>query len=381
MKKHFNQQKLGILGGGQLGRMFIQEAVNLDVEVHILDPDPKAPCHLLASSFTCGSLKDFETVMNFGKDLDVLTIEIEQVNAEALAELQIKGVAVYPRPENISLIQDKRLQKQFYRDKGLPTADFLLIEKAEEIGRHLDFLPAFQKAGRDGYDGRGVQYLGSEADLSKALQVPGLLEKAVNIDKEISIIIARSPSGEIKAFPPAEMVYVPEQNLVDFLFFPADIPAETAAEAIKLATRIVQELDFTGLLAVEMFVDKQQKLLVNEMAPRPHNSGHHTIEAFYTSQYAQHLRAILDLPLGGTRPKMPVAAMVNLLGEPGANGPAVYQGMDEILKMEGVYPHLYGKKMVKPFRKMGHVTIIGTEAQEVVARAHRVKETCKVVAG
>ncbi|MBW3545777.1 MAG: 5-(carboxyamino)imidazole ribonucleotide synthase [Bacteroidetes bacterium] len=376
----FNQDiKIGVLGGGQLGRMLIQAAIDLNLELHMLDPDPQAPCHQLAASFTQGSLTDYTTVLAWGRQFDLITIEIENVNVEALRELQRLGKQVFPQPEVIALIQDKRTQKQFYQEKNIPTAPFILTEDRQEVAQHLNFLPAMHKLGREGYDGRGVQRLVGAEDLPKAFDKPGLLEKLVDFDKEIAVIVARSASGEEKAFPAVEMVFHPEHNLVEYLFAPARIAAAIEQQAEEIALQVARELNMVGLLAVEMFVTQEGKVLVNEVAPRPHNSGHQTIEANITSQYGQHLRAILGLPLGDTAAKIP-SAMVNLLGEAGYTGPARYAGMESVLALSGVQVHLYGKKVTKPYRKMGHVTIVDPNPQRLQEKAEFVKNTLKVIA-
>ena len=370
--------KLGILGGGQLGRMLIQSGIDFNLSFSVLDPDPNAPCSSL-SVFRAGKLTDYDTVMKFGADCDVITIEIENVNTAALKDLAKQGKRVYPQPEVIELIQDKRLQKQFYRDRKIPTAEFILTENAEEVRKNKNFLPAVNKLGREGYDGRGVQILRTENDLANAFDAPGLLEKLIDFDKEISVIVARNERGEIKTFPVVEMVFHPVQNLVEYLFAPAQLSDSIKKNAEEIAGKIITDLNMAGLLAVEMFVTKNGEVLVNEIAPRPHNSGHQTIEANMTSQYEQHLRAILDLPLGDTQLLMP-SAMVNLLGEPGHNGVAKYQGFEDVTKVSGVHVHLYGKKYTKPFRKMGHVTIIDHDLESLKKKANFVKQTLKVIA-
>lgn len=376
----FNQDiKIGVLGGGQLGRMLIQTATDLNLELHMLDPDPAAPCRQLAASFTQGALTDYYTVLNWGKQFELLTIEIENVNVAALKALQHMGKQVYPQPEIIELIQDKRTQKQFYQNKNIPTAPFILTENREEVSRHLSFLPAMHKLGKEGYDGRGVQRISTAEDLPRAFDKPGLLEKLVDFEKEISVIVARNAHGKVNAFPAVEMVFHPEHNLVEYLFAPARLSPSVLEQAEKIALRVVEELELVGLLAVEMFVTKQGEVLVNEVAPRPHNSGHQTIEANLSSQYQQHLRAILGLPLGDTAAKIP-SAMVNLLGEAGHSGPARYVGMEEVLSVSGVHVHLYGKKITKPFRKMGHVTIVDQDAERLQEKARFVKDTLKVIA-
>jgi len=357
--------------------MLIQSGIDFNIPFAVLDPDAHAPCSSLVE-FHHGKLTDFDAVMKFGSQCDIITIEIEIVNTAALKALAKEGKKVYPQPEIIELIQDKRTQKIFYRDYNIPTADFILVENAADVRKQKDFLPAVNKLGREGYDGRGVQVIRTSSDLNKAFDAPGLLEKLIDFDKEISVIVARNAQGEVKSFPPVEMVFHPEQNLVEYLFAPARLSKGLAAEADRIARKIIHELDMVGLLAVEMFVTKDSKVLVNEIAPRPHNSGHQTIEANVTSQYEQHLRSILGLPLGDTDIILP-SAMVNLLGEPGHTGPAVYKGFEDVVKIPGVHVHLYGKQFTKPFRKMGHVTIVDPDMDALKRKADFVKDTLKVV--
>ena len=370
--------KLGILGGGQLGRMLIQETINLDVDVHVLDPDPDAPCRDIAHSFTNGSFKDHETVLAFGKGMDVLTIEIEHVNVDALEVLEAEGVKVYPQPNVIRLIQDKGAQKTFYTEHGIPTAGYRLIGE-NEVADHTDFFPVFQKLRKGGYDGKGVQSLKTVADLAEAFSEPSVLEKAVDLEKELSVIVARNASGEVKTFPTVELEFNPVANLVEFLFSPADVSDEVEKKAQEIAKVIAEKLEIVGLLAVELFLDKKGNVLVNEIAPRPHNSGHQSIEGNYTSQFMQHVRAILDISLGNTEIVKP-SVMVNLLGEAGFTGEATYEGLEDVLAMKGVNVHLYGKRFTKPFRKMGHVTVIAETLSEAKSTAKKVQQTLKVKA-
>ena len=372
-----NTKKLGILGGGQLGRMIIQAAIDFDFTIKTLDPDPNAPCRHIAHEFVQGSLNDYATVLAFGQDCDTITIEIENVNIEALETLEKQGKAVFPQPAVLRLIQDKRIQKQFYKDNNLPTADFVLTENRAELTNFIDFLPAVHKLGQGGYDGKGVQVLRNEADLAKGFDQPSVLEKLVDFDKELAVIVARNQSGEIKTFPVVEMVFHPEVNLVEYLFAPAEISAAIELQAKDVAVKTAQAFGIVGLLAVEMFLTHDGQILINEVAPRPHNSGHQSIRANDVSQYEQHLRAIFGLPLGSTKAHAK-AAMVNLLGEDGHSGEAVYEGMNEVLGIEGVHPFLYGKKITKPFRKMGHVTIIDQNFDKLKEKVIFVKNTLKV---
>ena len=358
--------------------MLIQSGIDFNIPFAVLDPDPAAPCSTL-TEFHCGKLTDYNTVMEFGSACDIITIEIENVNTTELKDLVLKGKKVFPQPEVIELIQNKRLQKLFYKNNDIPTAQFSLTENAEDVKQYAHFLPAVNKLGREGYDGRGVQILKTKEDLLKGFNTPGLVEKLIDFEKEISVIVARNQQGDVKTFPVVEMVFHPVQNLVEYLFSPADISPVIAQSADAIARKIIEELKMVGLLAVEMFVTKTGEILVNEIAPRPHNSGHHTIEANITSQYEQHLRAVLNLPLGDTSTVMP-SAMVNLLGEPEYSGLARYQGFDEALNMPGVYVHLYGKQLTKPFRKMGHVTILEKDIAILKKKANFVKQTLKVIA-
>lgn len=379
MGENYQAKTLGIIGGGQLGRMVIQSAINYNVDIHILDPDPNAPCKGIAQKFVQGKLTDFDVVYNFGKDCDVITIEIEHVNTDALAKLEKEGKKVFPQPHIIKLIQDKREQKQFYLNNDIPTAAFILTDNKAEVQRHLDFLPAVNKLGKEGYDGRGVQVIRNEADMDKAFEAPSLLEKLVDFEKEIAVIVARNERGEMKAFPAVECVFHPVANLVEFLFSPAEISEDISTKAIDVAQSVIKKLDMVGILAVEMFVSREGEILVNEIAPRPHNSGHHTIEANFISQFEQHLRSVMNMPLGDTGIRS-AAAMVNLLGEDGYTGEALVEGLDEALSEKGIYIHLYGKKITKPFRKMGHVTILEDDIEELKNKAIKFKDTIKIKA-
>lgn len=379
MVKFYQDFKLGILGGGQLGRMLIQSCVNLNVHTSVMDPNSQAPCSGFSNEFKKGTLTDYDSVYNFGKACDLVTIEIENVNVEALYQLEKEGIPVYPQPRVIEIIQDKRIQKQFYKDNGIPTPDFVLINNREDIKNHESFLPAFQKLGKGGYDGGGVQRLNGLQDLDKAFDAPSLLESYIDFQTEISVIAARNAQGDISVYPAVECIFHPEYNLVDYLIAPCALDKSIELKAQEIARTVVEKLGIVGILAVELFVTKQGEVLVNEVAPRPHNSGHQTINANFTSQYEQHLRAILDLPLGSTAIKRP-SAMVNLLGADGYEGMAIYDGLENIMKIEGVSVFLYGKIMTKPHRKMGHITIIDDDMMRLKEKVEFVKNNIKVIA-
>ena len=379
---------IGILGGGQLGLMLVQAAIDWNLRIHILDPDPQAPCRHLCAEFTVGSLTDYETVWAFGQAVDVLTIEIERVNIEALEALERAGKQVFPQPSVVKIIQDKRLQKQFYQAHNLLTSDFILTETRADVAdaftHNPDFFPAFHKLGRDGYDGRGVQRVATVNDLPKAFDAPGVLEQAVDFEKELAVIVARNERGDVATFPTVEMVFHPEHNLVEYLFSPANISVTINNRAQELARQTAEAFGIVGILAVELFLtksttDQPAQVLINEVAPRPHNSGHHTIRANVTSQFEQHWRAILNYPLGSTASQSP-AAMVNLLGEAGFTGPVRYEGFDELLAMTGVFPFLYGKAITKPFRKMGHVTVLGDDLSDLSQKVGEVRKLGRVIA-
>ena len=373
-----DQFKLGVIGGGQLGRMLIQETINYNIHVFTLDPDANAPCKSIAHGFTVGSLTDFDTVYNFGQQLDVITVEIENVSIEALEKLEKEGKKVFPQPAVLKIIQDKGLQKQFYQEHGIPTLPFYLINDRSEIKKFEEEFPFMQKMRKGGYDGKGVTALRSMNDIETAFDVPSVLEKFVDFQKELAVIVARNEKGETAVYPTVECEFSTEANLVEFLFAPADITPEIEAKAKELAIQIIEQLGMVGILAVEFFLSKQGELYVNEIAPRPHNSGHHTIECNRTSQFEQHLRSVLNLPLGATDLIQP-GVMINLLGEKGFEGQAIYQGLEEAMQISGVHPHIYGKETTKPFRKMGHVTIAKPVLEDAKNTGRKIKELIKVV--
>jgi 5-(carboxyamino)imidazole ribonucleotide synthase len=375
-------QKIGILGGGQLGKMLCQAGSKLGLDITILEKDHSFPAFQVCSSYVCGDITSYDDVMRFGENMDIITIEIENVNVDALADLEKAGKKVYPPTDALRVIKDKGKQKMFYEGNGFPTSDFELLHGKDELiqlvmNQKLDY-PFVQKSRTDGYDGKGVHIVRKNEDLETLLEGPCLVETMVDISKEIAVIVARNPSGEMMTFPSVEMHFHPTANLVEFLFCPSSLTPDEESKAKELAKNLAQKLNVVGLLAVEMFVDKNGEILINEVAPRPHNSGHHTIEACVTSQYEMHLRAILDLPLGSTALIRP-AVMVNLLGEEGFTGDTFYEGIEDCLKLGGVYPHLYGKKETKPFRKMGHVTIVEKSLDDAIVKAKFVQNHLKVI--
>lgn len=371
--------KIGLLGGGQLGRMLMQEALNWNLDIAILDPDAEAPCKNLTANFVQGSLTDFDTVYQFGRDCDLLTIEIENVNADALMALEQEGKKVFPQPNVLKIIQDKGLQKMFYHQQGIPTAEFILCENKADVLACDAFFPFVQKLRKGGYDGKGVMIHQTKDGLSNAFDAPSVLEVKADIKMEISVIVARNEQGQITCYDAVECIFDPKLNLVDVLVSPAAIDYKVEEEAQQLASKIITELNMVGILAVEFFITNDNKLLVNEIAPRPHNSGHHTIEACVTSQFEQHLRSILNYPLGSTQQMLP-AAMVNIIGSENHSGEAKYDGLEKLLAISNIFVHLYGKKVTKPGRKMGHATILGNSTSECLANAQKVKELLTVIA-
>lgn len=373
--------KLGIIAGGQLGKMLIQEASKWDIITYVLDKDEYCPARAIASHYIKGDNTDFDSVYQFGKLVDVLTFEVENVNTEALKKLKSEGKRVLPDPGILELIQDKGLQKEFYRSNGIPTSSFKIYDSEslirDDIEKGTLKYPLVQKLRKGGYDGRGVAVLNEPGDLKKLLTGASVIEEKVEIAKEISVIVARNKRGEIKSYPVAEMLFNPTANLVDKLICPSSITAEQSEKAVNLATEIIELLDMEGLLAVEFFVDSKGEVIVNEMAPRPHNSGHHTIESIITSQFEQHLRAVLNLPLGSTKIKLP-SVMINILGADGYEGRVVYEGLTESMAIEGVKIHLYGKKTTRPYRKMGHVTVLSSSLECALKKAEKVKQLIKV---
>jgi len=371
-------QKVGILGGGQLGRMLLQASANYVVETFVLENDEKCPAAHLCNHFVKGDIRDFDTVYHFGKNLDAITIEIEFVNVDALTKLESEGVRIYPKPSAIKIIKNKIHQKEFYKQNELPTSAYIITQNRAELNDHADFLPAVHKIGEGGYDGKGVQIINAEPDIHKGFDAPSILEKKVNVKMEIAVIVAVSDSGETALYPPTEMLFDPILNLLDYQVSPANISQKILWKTEAIASKVARDLKSPGLFAIELFVDDNDEVLVNETAPRVHNSGHHTIEANYCSQFDMLWRIILGYPLGNTAAILP-SAIVNILGAEDHSGVAVYEGLDEVLKTDNAFVHLYGKRETKPGRKMGHVTILSQDRADLMHKANKIKHTLKVV--
>lgn len=383
MANYFSSNfRLGILGGGQLGKMMLYETRKLDIQTYVLDPSEEAPCKISCNYFEQGSLTDYETVLHFGRKVDVLTFEIETVNIEALEQLEKEGKAVYPSSKTLRKIQNKSIQKQFYVDHDIPTARFKTFENKGKLNealvrKELSF-PFIWKSSTGGYDGKGVSVIRDEEDVIPLPDVHCITEDMIAFKNELAVIVARNISGETKTYPVVEMEFHPEANQVEYVICPGRISEKVAQKARTVATQVSESFQHVGLLAVELFQTEDDDILVNEVAPRPHNSGHYSIEGSYTNQFEQHIRAILDLPLGNTDSKVG-AVMVNLVGSENHEGEVVYQNMENILKLDGVTPHIYGKKLTRPFRKMGHVTIVNKDLDQARKIAEEVKKTIQVI--
>jgi len=383
LKNYYSSDfKLGVLGGGQLGRMLLTETQKFDIHTSILDGNKNAPCAEICNTFVVGDLLDFDAVYNFGKTVDLLTIEIENVNLDALDKLELEGLTIYPKPKDLRIIQSKAKQKNFYFDNNIPTAPFSHFAFLEELvhcieNNIIDF-PFVWKAARFGYDGNGVKIVRNFTDLESLPNVECITEQLIPFQNELAVIVAKNANGETTTYPVVEMEFHPEANQVEYVICPARIENTVAKKAREIALKVVDKLDFIGLLAVEMFQTKTNEILVNEVAPRPHNSGHYSIEASYTNQFEQHLRSILNLPLGNTESKV-AGIMVNLVGDEGFSGDVIYENIEDVLKIDGVTPHIYGKKETRPFRKMGHVTIVNKDINKARATAQKVKETIRVI--
>ena len=382
-KNYFSSDfKLGILGGGQLGKMLLYETRKFDIHTKVLEASKDAPCRIACDEFIIGDLMNFDDVYNFGKNVDVLTIEIENVNLAALEKLEQEGLKVYPPTKTLKTIQNKAKQKLFYVDNDLPTAEFSRFAYASEIEDSIENggleFPFVWKAAQFGYDGQGVKVVRNFDDLKGLPEGECIAETMVPFKNELAVIVVRNPSGEVVTYPVVEMEFHPEANQVEYVICPARIDAKVAAKATEIALKVSEKMKHIGILAVEMFQTKDDQILINEVAPRPHNSGHYSIEASYTNQFEQHIRAILDLPLGSTESKV-AGIMVNLVGAEGYTGDVMYENMEEILKLEGVTPHIYGKKQTRPFRKMGHVTIVNKDIALAREIAQQVKDMIKVI--
>ena len=374
--------KLGILGGGQLGKMLLFDTRKFDIQTYVLDPSEEAPSRMACNQFFKGDLMDFDTVYQFGKKVDVLTFEIELVNLEALEKLENEGLKVYPSPKTLRKIQNKGTQKDFYTEHSIPTAAYkrfndLKTLVVELLDNKLK-LPFVWKCTEFGYDGNGVKIIREMSDLDNLPNVECIAEEMIPFKNELAVIVCRNPSGEIKTYPVVEMEFHPEANQVEYVICPARIDEKVAEKARAIALNVSKNFNHVGLLAVEMFQTHDDQIIVNEVAPRPHNSGHYSIEASFTSQFENHVRAILDLPLGNTDSKV-AGIMVNLVGEEGFSGDVVYQNIEKILGQDGVTPHIYGKKETRPFRKMGHVTIVNENMTEARKIAEDVKNTIRVI--
>ena len=373
---------LGILGGGQLGKMLLYETLKFDIQTRVLDPNPEAPCRIACDHFAVGDLMDYQTVLDFGRKADVITFEIEGVNIEALEQLEKEGKVVYPSAHTLRNIQDKSIQKSFFQKHEIPTAAFQKYSSKmaflEGIQKGEISLPIVWKATTGGYDGKGVAIITNEKDVEDLPDLTCIAEEMIPFKNELAVIVARNPAGEVKTFPVVEMEFHPEANQVEYVICPARIDKWVAKKAEEVAVKLSEAFEHVGLIAVEMFQTKDNQILVNEVAPRPHNSGHYSIESAFTNQFEQHLRAILNLPLGNTESKVG-GVMVNLVGEEGYTGNVVYKNIEDILKLKGVTPHIYGKKITRPFRKMGHVTIVNEDLAEARRIAEQVKQTIRVI--
>lgn len=370
--------KLGILGGGQLGKMLLAETQKLDVNTFVLEKNIDAPCATITPNFVLGDWRNFDDVYHFGKDKNILTVEIEHVNLDALDKLAAEGVCIYPQPNVLRIIQNKGLQKDFYHENGIPIAPYKRYKNLKALKNANIIFPCIWKAETLGYDGNGVKKLQTKKDLENLQDAPSIVEELIPFTKELAVIVARNKNGEIKTFPTVEMAFNPNNNQVEFVFCPAQITADINQKAQEIALQTTQAFKHIGLLAVELFLTKDNEILVNEVAPRPHNSGHFSIDASFTNQFEQHLRAILNLPLGCTKNKV-AAVMYNLSGSENAFGNVVFKNMEQVSKIKGAKTHIYGKKIVKPNRKMGHITVIDSALSEAKKRASQVKETIEVI--
>ena len=383
MTQYFSSDfKLGILGGGQLGKMLLYETRKYDIHTHVLDPSPEAPAKLACNHFVQADLMDYEAVLEFGRKVDLLTIEIEAVNLEALEQLEKEGITVYPSSATLRKIQSKAIQKQFYHQNNIPTSAFKIYQNRQDLIEAVESkqrpLPFVWKSATGGYDGKGVSIIRDKENLQQIPEGVCVAEELIPFKHELAVIVARNTKGEVTTYPVVEMEFHPEANQVEYVLCPARIPSHVSDRARAVAKQVSETFSHVGLLAVELFQTHEDEILVNEVAPRPHNSGHYSIEASFTNQFEQHLRAILGLPLGHTDSKVS-GVMVNLVGEEGYSGKVHYENIAEILAMRGVTPHIYGKKMTRPFRKMGHVTIVNEDLEKARELAQQVKNNIRVI--
>jgi 5-(carboxyamino)imidazole ribonucleotide synthase len=371
-------QKIGILGGGQLGRMLLQAAANYPVETFVMENDTECPAAHLCHHFTKGDIRDFTDVYEFGKGLDALTIEIESVNEEALQQLENEGVRIYPKPGVLGIIKNKILQKQFYYDNQIPSPEFSITQTTNDLASLTAYFPAIHKIAVGGYDGRGVISIDNKDEARNGFNEPAVLEKKISIEKELSIIVAVSDKGELAIYPPVDMIFNKDLNMLDYQLSPAVLPEKIFWKAEAIALKVVKQLHSPGIFAIEMFTDKSGNVWVNETAPRVHNSGHHTIEANYCSQFDMLWRIMLGYPMGNTK-YLSHSALVNIIGSVDNSGPAIYKGLDKVLELDNVFVHIYGKKETRPGRKMGHITILSHERQELIHTSNKVKQLLQVV--
>lgn len=370
--------KVGILGGGQLGRMLLQAAANYEVETYVLENDESCPSAHLCRHFMKGDIRDFDAVYRFGKDLQALTIEIENVNIDALEKLESEGVKIFPKTSVLRIITNKIFQKQYYKSHDIPTAEFAIIQSRNEIKNFPLLIPGVQKLAEGGYDGRGVLMVESIELPNESFDAPSILEKKLKIKKEVAVIIAIDQNGKTAIYPPVEMVFNKDLNLLDYQLCPADIPQQILWKVEAIALSVVRHFHSPGIFAVELFVDVNDEVVVNETAPRVHNSGHHTIEAHYCSQFDMIWRIMLGHPLGNTKPILS-SAMINIIGSKGHTGVPKYIGLDEVLQIDNAFLHLYGKKETRPGRKMGHITILSNEKQDLTHKANKIKQSLAVI--
>jgi 5-(carboxyamino)imidazole ribonucleotide synthase len=370
--------KIGILGGGQLGRMLLQESANYPVETWVMENDPQCPSAHLCHHFVLGDIRDFDAVYSFGLQVDAMTIEIENVNIEALEKLEAEGKRIVPKPAALRTIKNKILQKEYYKHHQIPSPAFHVTQLRADLSKYEDFLPAVHKLGMGGYDGKGVQVIKTLAEIEKGFDAPSILEKMVNIQKEIAITVAIGSKGEHAIYPPVEMIFDPYLNLLDYQLCPASIPENTLWRAEAIALAVAKNFQSAGLFAIEMFIDKEGDVWVNETAPRVHNSGHHTIEAHYCSQFDMLWRILLQYPLGDTAPILP-SIMINIIGAEGHKGPVKYEGLKEVMEIPNAFVHLYGKAQTSPGRKMGHVTVMHKDKADLMLQARKIKHSLKVV--